>query len=246
MIKNTSKTKPLGRTYRKRNLHSQVVREIGSRIVRGFFKPMDVLPDEESMVNQMGVSRTVVREAIKVLAAKGLVETRTRRGTLILHDRFWNRLDPDVLSWIDEAGHDAQFLQQLTEMRKIVEPAAASLAAERADESEIAGIAEACATMQANLNDEQAYAEADTNFHCTILEASQNAFLKPIAPAIRAALRTSMKVTNPTAHSDQSLPLHLEILNAIRRHDPKAAAEAMQRHLEYTWDRIEKELDASR
>ena len=104
MTKNKSETKPLGRTYRQRNLHSQVVREIGSRIMRGFFKPMDVLPDEESMGNQLGVSRTVVREAIKVLSAKGLVETRPRRGTLVLQDRFWNRLDPDVLSWIDEAG----------------------------------------------------------------------------------------------------------------------------------------------
>jgi GntR family galactonate operon transcriptional repressor len=245
MTKIKSETKPLGRTYRQRNLHSQVVREIGSRIVLGFFKPMDVLPDEESMVNQLGVSRTVVREAIKVLSAKGLVETRTRRGTLILPDRFWNRLDPDVLSWIDEAGHDAQFLQQLTEMRKIIEPAAASLAAERASDSEIAEIAKACTTMQAKLDDEQAYAEADTDFHCAILEASHNAFLKPITHAIRAALRSSLKVTNPTAYSDQSLPLHLEILDAIRRRDPQAAAEAMQRHLEYTWERIKKELDVS-
>jgi DNA-binding FadR family transcriptional regulator len=245
MIKNISKIKTLGRTYRQRNLHGHVVHEIGSRIMRGFFKPMDVLPDEESMANQLGVSRTVVREAIKVLAAKGLVETRTRRGTLILQDRFWNRLDPDVLSWIDEAGHDAQFLKQLTEMRKIVEPAAASLAATRADESEIAIIAEACANMKGNLANERAYAEADTNFHCTILEASHNEFLKPIGNAIRAALRASMKVTKPTDHSNRSLPLHLEILNAIRRRDPEAAAKAMQHHLEYTWERIEKELDAS-
>ena len=245
-MKNTLDIEPLGRAYRQRNLHGQVVREIGSRIVRGFFKPLDVLPDEESMGDQLGVSRTVVREAIKVLAAKGLVETRTRRGTLIQPDRFWNRLDPDVLSWINEAGHDAQFLRQLTEMRRIVEPAAASLAAERAGEAEIAAIAEACKKMQASLNDEQAYAEADINFHCTLLEASRNEFLKPIAHAIRAALRASLKVTNPTAHSDQSLPLHLEILNAIGRHDPQAAARTMHRHLEYTWKRIEKELKANR
>ena len=246
MTKKASGTEPLGRAYRQRNLHSQVVREIGSRIVRGFFKPQNVLPDEESLGNQLDVSRTVVREAIKVLSAKGLVETRTRRGTLILPDRSWNRLDPDVLSWIEEAGHNAQFLRQLTEMRKIVEPAAANLAAERADEAEIASIAEAYAAMQANLNDEQAYADADTNFHCIILEASHNEFLKPFTHAIRAALRCSLKVTNPTAHSAQSLPLHLEILNAIRKRDPKAAASAMQRHLKYTWNRIEKELDANR
>lgn len=246
MIKSTNNPEPLGRAYRQRNLHSQVVHEIGSRIVRGYFKPQDVLPDEESMGNQLGVSRTVVREAIKVLSAKGLVETRTRRGTLILPDRTWNRLDPDVLSWIEEAGHDAQFLQQLTEMRKIVEPAAASLVAERADEADIEALAEAYAAMQANLNDEQAYADADTNFHSIILEASRNEFLKPITHAIRAALRSSLKVTNPTAHSAQSLPLHLEILNAIRKRDPKAAAAAMQRHLEYTWNRIQKELDADR
>lgn len=246
MIKKTKETESFGRAYRQRNLHSQVVREIGSRIVCGFFKPLDVLPDEGSLGNQLGVSRTVIREAIKVLSAKGLVETRTRRGTLILSDSFWNRLDPEVLSWIEEAGQDAQFLQQLTEMRRIVEPAAASLAAERANEAEIAALAAAYAAMQANLNDEQAYADADTNFHCVILEASGNAFLKPVTHAIRAALRSSLKVTNPTAHSDQSLPLHLEILNAIRSRDPEAAASAMQRHLKYTWNRIQKELDASR
>jgi DNA-binding FadR family transcriptional regulator len=245
MINSTPGNEPLGRAYRQRNLHSQVVREIGSRIVRGSLKPMDVLPDEEAMGNQLGVSRTVVREAIKVLSAKGLVETRTRRGTLILPDRFWNRLDPDVLSWIDEAGQDGKFLKQLTEMRKIVEPAAAGLAAERADKAEIAAIADACATMEAAMNDERAYADADTNFHCGILEASHNEFLKPIAHAIRAALRSSLKVTNPTAHRAQSLPLHLEILEAIRRRDPKAAASAMHRHLEYTRKRIEKELDTT-
>jgi len=246
MIKKIQETESFGRAYRQRNLHSQVVREIGSRIVRGFFKPHDVLPDEGSMGNQLGVSRTVVREAIKVLSAKGLVETRTRRGTLILSDSSWNRLDPDVLSWIEEAGHDAQFLQQLTEMRRIVEPAAASLAAERASQAEIAALDEACAAMQANLNDEQAYADADTNFHCVILEASGNEFLKPVTHVIRAALRTSLKVTNPTAHIAQSLPLHLEVLTAIRKRDPQAAASAMQRHLEYTWNRIQKELDANR
>jgi GntR family galactonate operon transcriptional repressor len=246
MIKKTQDIEFFGRAYRQRNLHSQVVREIGMRIVRGFFKPQDVLPDEGSMGNQLGVSRTVVREAIKVLSAKGLVETRTRRGTLILPDSSWNRLDPDVLSWIENDGYDAQFLQQLTEMRKIVEPAAASLAAERANEAEIAAIAEAYASMQANLIDEQAYADADTDFHCIILEASRNEFLKPFTHAIRAALRSSLKVTNPTAHSAQSLPLHLEILNAIRKRDPKAAASAMKRHLEYTWNQIEKELDVKR
>jgi GntR family galactonate operon transcriptional repressor len=244
MIKKASNPAPLRSTPRQRNLHGQVVQEIGRRIVRGFFKPMDVLPDEETMGGQLGVSRTVVREAIKVLAAKGMVETRTRMGTRILPDRSWNRLDPEVLSWMDQAGHDGRFLEQLTEMRHIVEPAAARLAAERAAAADIDAITRAYETMRASLDDEQAYAEADTGFHAAILEASGNEFLKPITHVIRAALRTSLKVTNPTAHSARSLPLHLDILGAIRGRDPEGAAEAMRRHLDYTWRRIRKELRA--
>lgn len=233
----------LGRAYRQRNLHNQVVNEIGGSIVRGVLKPSDVLPDEGTMSGQLGVSRTVVREAIKVLAAKGLVETRTRRGTIVLPDTYWNRLDPDVLTWIDLAGQDESFLKQLTEIRKIVEPAAAGMAAERATAEEMQEIQRAFEDMQRNTEQGQNYTEADMRFHAAILEASHNAFLKPLANAIRAALHASMKVTDPNAHRDQSLPLHRDILEAIRKRDAKAAAEAMRLHLDYTWQRIQKELE---
>src|SRR4029078_2556995 len=128
-----------GRTYPKRGLHGSVVHEIGVRILEGELKPGDTLPDNGSLA-EPEVSRTVVGEAIKVLAAKGLVESRPKVGTRVRPRRDWNLLDPDVLAWQVEAGADASFPAQALELRRMIEPAAARLAADRADESQIAAL----------------------------------------------------------------------------------------------------------
>src|SRR5919108_94538 len=123
-----------GRTYPRRGLHGAVVHEIGVRIVRGELEPGDTLP-ENGLADEPAVSRTVVREAIKVLAAKRLVESRPKTGTRVRPRRDWNLLDPDVLAWQVEAGADTDFLAQALEVRRMIEPAAARLAAERAIEA---------------------------------------------------------------------------------------------------------------
>ncbi len=228
----------------RRGLHGHVVHEIGLRIARGDFGPGQALPDEDTLAQQLDVSRTVIREATKVLSAKGIVETRPRRGTTIRPFGSWNMLDPDVLSWQEASRPGLQFFRYLTEVRRIVEPPAAALAAERATDTDIRSIENALAGMEAGLDDAQAFMQADLDFHATILAASRNPFLQPVAHAISAVMMSSLMVTNrDPAMNRASLPLHGPILEAIRTGDADAAHSAMQIHLDDTWSRIE---DATR
>src|ERR671937_464809 len=119
-------------TYPRRGLHGAVVHEVGVRIIRGDLPSGQPLPNEEELGEELAVSRTVLREAIKVLAAKRLVESRPKTGTRVLPRREWNLLDPDVLAWQVEAGADAEFLAEALELRGMSGPAAARRAAERA------------------------------------------------------------------------------------------------------------------
>jgi DNA-binding FadR family transcriptional regulator len=134
-----------GRTYPRGGLHGQIVHAIGRQIVNGDIRPGEVVPVEAGLT----ASRTVLREVIKVLAAKGLVESRPRTGTRVRPRHAWNLLDPDVLAWHQEGASTAAFLRQLSEVRLIVEPAAAELAARRAGESELQAIDEAYRDMVA-------------------------------------------------------------------------------------------------
>src|SRR6266511_2077717 len=136
------------RTYPRRGLHGAVVHEIGVRILRGELKPGDALPDN-GLVDEPAVSRTVVREAVKVLAAKRLVESKPKTGTRVRPRRDWNLLDPDVLAWQLEAGLDRRFLEDALELRRLIEPQAARLAAERATEDQVAVLALAHEQMEA-------------------------------------------------------------------------------------------------
>src|SRR5256885_11128886 len=131
---------PFGRSqYPEQSLHGRIVHAIGRRIVTGNLQPGALLPAEP----ELGASRTVQREAIKVLAAKGLVESRPKTGTRVRPRQSWNLLDPDVLAWQREGAPPAAFLRKLTEVRGVVEPAAAELAGERASRRELAAIEQA-------------------------------------------------------------------------------------------------------
>src|SRR6476660_7156500 len=141
-----------GRTYPKRGLHGSVVHEIGVRILEGELKPGDTLPDNGSLA-EPEVSRTVVREAIKVLAAKGLVESRPKTGTRVRPRTDWNLLDPDVLAWQFAAGPFTRFIEDLFELRQMIEPQAAAMAARRAGPVEIERIEQAYLGMEEAGND---------------------------------------------------------------------------------------------
>lgn len=225
----------------RRGLKDQVVEALGSDIVAGRLRPGALLPAEASLLARFDVSRTVLREALTVLADKGLIETRQRRGTQVQPRLAWNQLDPAVIGWSGAAdGDDAalpadvgQRLDHLIEVRQIIEPAAAALAARRGTDEDLARMGAAYAAMEAAGTDLQAFRQADLAFHVACLRASGNEFLLPIAHAIRTAMATSLRITNSDARANLavSLPLHKAILDAVLARDPEAASAAMTRHL---------------
>ena len=113
--------------YPRRGLHGEVVHTIGLQIVSGHLRPGDPLPPEDELTSDLAVSRTVLREAVRVLAAKGLVLARPKTGTRVRERSDWNILDPDVLSWRAEAGYDQKLYEETTEVRLAIEPLAARL-----------------------------------------------------------------------------------------------------------------------
>ncbi|MCS0494443.1 FadR family transcriptional regulator [Ancylobacter sp. MQZ15Z-1] len=223
----------------KRNLREQVVDEIGGDIVSGRLKPGDFLPSEEVLLGRYNVSRTVLREALNVLAGKGILDARPKRGTIVRPRNEWSQLDPVVLGWqraqrgtpASDDGRDA-----LMEVRRIVEPGAAALAARRGTEEDFAAIEEAYAAMEKAGDSPEDFMAADLAFHTACLYASKNDFLAPIAHAIRSEMMASLRITNrdPETNRTISLPLHKAILDAIVARDPEAAATAMRRHLDDT------------
>src|SRR5881398_2664775 len=161
--------------YPEQSLHGRIVHAIGRRIVSGDLRPGDLLPAEP----ELGASRTVVREAIKVLAAKGLVESRPKTGTRVRRRDDWNLLDPDVLAWQQDGAVDDALLGKLTEVRRIIEPAAAELAAARADVRDVAAMEDAFQQMEETAQaragtDFEAFVQADMRFHLAILQACRN------------------------------------------------------------------------
>jgi GntR family galactonate operon transcriptional repressor len=205
------------------------------------------LPDESALSERFGVSRTVVREAIKVLASKGLVETRPKVGTLVRPRRYWNLLDSDVLAWRYEAGPDEGFLEAITEVRGVFEPQAAALAAERATPDEVAGILGWCQRMDiAAADDGDDYIDADMAFHTAILDACHNDLLAQLSDTTKMALRLSRRLTVSVPGSSRAaMPAHWEVARAISDHDPRAAERSMRELLRATAADIEYALHAA-
>ena len=222
------------RTYPRRGLHGAVVHEIGVRIVNGGLKPGDTLPDN-GFLDEAEVSRTVEREAIKVLAAKGLVESRPKVGTRVRPRRDWNLLDPDLLAWQIEAGPDPRFLEQALELRRIIEPAAARLAAERATDEQIAELYEAYEAMAAAGDDLDAFMEPDLRFHRLLLEAGQNELLEHMNEIFTAVLHTIFAYSSSSSRAYPSAARrHRAIVKAIEARDPDAAEQGVLRLIDDT------------
>ncbi len=219
--------------------HTHLASELGRRIVCGLYPTGSILPPEAQFLTEFGVSRPVLRESIKSLESKGMLEARQRRGTCVTPRGRWNMLDRDVLGWIAQSGADPHMLIRLTEVRMIVEPGACLLAAEVGREADLGGIEDAWRRMVACVNDTRRFVEADRDFHLALLMAGGNEYLAAVGTAISAALTVSLQRTNPTAQSNQaSLPVHERILKALRRHDGASAARASRRQLEETLQRL--------
>ena len=229
---------------RKRNLFSHVVEELGSRIVRGDLKPGTTLPNEADLGQELGASRSVVREAVKSLAGKGLLESRARIGTRILEPRHWNLLDMDVLSWRYASMPRAQFFRELFEIRRMIEPAAAALAAERANDADIAEMDLAYAAMETADQTSDGAIDADLRFHRAVLAGSHNELLMQMGCVIGVGLLVSFRIASDSY--GVSLLQHRYVLDAIRSRQSDAALQAMQQLLASTRAFLERELaDAS-
>jgi DNA-binding FadR family transcriptional regulator len=228
------------RTYPRRGLHGAVVHDIGVRILRGELQPGDSLQTDDEPGDEPGVSRTVLREAIKVLAAKRLVESRPKIGTRVRPRRDWNLLDPDVLAWQIEAGPDRRFLKEALELRNMIEPQAARLAAERATDEEIAALTEAHAEMEAAGESLEAFMEPDLRFHTLLFEAGHNELLDHMAGILTSVLRIlfSYPARPPRAYQ-RAAKLHGAVVEAIRAHDPDAAEAAILRLSDNTAANVE-------
>jgi DNA-binding FadR family transcriptional regulator len=234
------------RTYPRRGLHGALVHDIGVRILSGDLRPGDALPTEEELGGELGVSRTVLREVVKVLAAKRLVESRPKTGTRVLPRSDWNLIDPDVLAWRLESNPDAQFFTDVSELRRIIEPEAAALAAQRATKAEIEELEQSFEAMRAALDngDPTAYLNPDLRFHAIILEACHNELLEQMATMLRAVFRALFIRTSATRA--QGLPLHGAILDAIRAGDPDAAELATRALIDDTAASLGRTLSSAR
>ncbi|WAC23413.1 FadR/GntR family transcriptional regulator [Blastomonas sp. SL216] len=209
-------------------IHGAIAHDIGVEIVGGIRKPGDVFGGEIEASEALGISRTAYREAIRILAAKGLVESRPKAGTRVTARHRWNLLDPDVLAWTFEGEPDPEFILDLFELRGVIEPAAAAFAARRRSQEQLDA-------MQAALDDMGrlglAVSEgraADQRFHRVILAAAGNEALAALASSVGAAVSWTTKYKQRTrALPRDPLPDHILVYQAIAASDPDGAHRAM-------------------
>ena len=214
----------------------RVLDRLGQAIVGGRYAAGDRLPTEDELARKFGVSRPSLREGLKALARKGLVESRTRRGTIALGSEHWDRLDADVLRWTAASPPDHAFLLSLIELRSIMEPAAARLAASRATPAQILEIEAAYQGMVDSLpRDVDACHHHDLAFHRSIFAACGNAMLQRFYDAISALLLTLFRASTQARESyESSLAEHGAVAVAIRRRQPDEAERAMHKLLNGT------------
>ncbi|WP_246127546.1 FadR/GntR family transcriptional regulator [Amycolatopsis rhizosphaerae] len=226
---------PLGRH---RTIHGRVVEWLGRRIVSGELSDGSQLPNETELAAQLRVSRGGVREAVKALAAKGLVEARPRLGTRVLPREQWNLMDREVLTWHGQLGK-AGFLGDLLELRLMVEPGAARLAAERATPEQLAVLENAYGRMESHApklpGAEEEFVAADLAFHLILLRASGNQLIEQLGRLLEASLHHGLEASSHAPGGvAATLPLHHAVLVAVRGHRPVAAFRAMKRLIETT------------
>jgi DNA-binding FadR family transcriptional regulator len=217
---------------RRRGLHRDVVDALGSRIVQGELSSGMSLPNEVELSLALDVSRTVVRETIKVLAAKGLAESRPKTGTRVMSRSHWSLIDPDVLSWQLDAGVGEDFFRDVMEVRSFIEPRAAGLAAIRRTDEEATHLEELLEEMVRTVDHPyaEAYVDVDLELHAAILHATHNEMLAQMTSTLGTALQAGRTVTTrvPGGHV-QAMPLHRAVVAAIVAGDSPGAVTAMDR-----------------
>ncbi|BBD96574.1 FadR family transcriptional regulator [Sphingobium amiense] len=211
-----------------RRLHGAIAHRLGTAILSGRYQPGDTLPGEVAFAEELEVSRSAYREAVQVLTAKGLVESRPKAGTRVLPRNRWNLLDPEVLAWAFTGEPDVQFVRDLFELRSIVEPAAARLAAQRRDRDDLKLMKDALAAMRRHTLATDAGRAADRDFHNAILNATRNDAIQVLSASIGAAVNwTTQYKQRARALPRNPIPDHVRVYDAIAAGDAQGAAEAM-------------------
>jgi len=233
---------------RKDRLHDRVVRHLALRVIRGYEENIEVfLPTETDLCRQMEVSRTILREAVKVLAAQGLLDVRPKTGMRVRPRREWNLTDPELLTSLCEAGLDAHMVRAIWEVRGAIEPMAAELAATRATQEEIEQIHSILRRMEETMDDWEVFLQADTQFHQAIVAACHNEFLERMCRNISVALHASRGVTaHERRNIEEAMPLHRAIAGAIAHRDASAARAATTLLLSQAAQQIDAALRSSR
>ena len=209
------------------SLATQIARELGRRIVAGLYPQGTCLEDEMTLAEKYRVSRSVIRDAVKILVGKGLLEARRGIGTKVRNRLEWGILDNDVLAWHQSAPPNRKFLMQLHEFRLVIEPKAALLAARNGTAEDYKSIEESIHKMRETVDSAEAFVEADANFHRLILLATDNEFLSAMDGIIFTSLLSSIRLTNRDAKQNEaSLSLHQDVANSIFA---KKSEEAEQR-----------------
>jgi GntR family transcriptional regulator, galactonate operon transcriptional repressor len=197
---------------------------MASDICSELFPSGALLPRETDLCEHYGVSRTVIREALKVLASKGLVRGRSRVGTIVCQKNEWNILDQQVLEWIGPRILDFDLLDCILEARRTFEPKAAELAAERASVQEIAELEKAWEQMRDARGDIERFTEADVNFHTILLTASHNQVFSQLTGIIYAALKYALHTSNEAVDDrDEAVAVHQDLVEALRMRDKVGA-----------------------
>jgi len=202
------------RTPDGRNLTNGLHEMLGRSIVGGGFE--DGFPTEAELSRMYGLSRSVTREAVKMLTAKGLLSARPKVGTVVEPSDRWNLLDPNVLRWLLERKFSLDLLRQFSELRLAIEPTAAAFAAQFPDSEAIGAIEAGFARMESAASGEDDALEADIQFHIAILHATQNPFFGQFEELVRTALHTSIQFTNQFSGHTANVAQHREVLEAIK------------------------------
>ena len=202
------------------SMSMQVARELGRRIVAGTFESGCQIEDETALADRYQVSRVVIRDAVKILVGKGLLEVRRGIGTRVKPRNQWVMLDDDVLAWHLSAPPNVNFLRQLMDIRLAFEPRAARWAAERGTPEDIEKIYLACKKMEEEEGTAENFIKADAYFHQAVLKAARNEFLAAMEGVIYSALLVSIRITNiDPRENGASVPFHREVYEAIKLGD---------------------------
>src|SRR5215471_4926128 len=218
------------RAVKTSRLYEQIVQQIEESIVKGDLKPGDQLPAERDLAQRFGVSRTAVREAVKALREKGLVEAYTGRGTFVVNGT--SQAIRQSLDWMSKISQHEGTVH-LAELRRILEPEIAAMAAPKIDQQLLATMREAASVMDRSLHDRDAYIEADLDFHLALAEAADNPMILALIDSIVCLLRDQRsRIFDVDGGPERGQFHHKRILQAIEQRNPEMAREAMRAHLE--------------